>query len=86
MSYPFQISAVSHLPDTPMPDTVYVINPQPFLQSFYNERTNRHDPLLSEPFQQTIATKKVGIAGCGGMGGALAQILKIGRASCRERV
>lgn len=63
------------LPMVPEKNTIYILNPNNTSSDYYNERTNRNIGWISEEEQQILKGKTVGIAGCGGLGGLLAQIL-----------
>lgn len=64
---------VNALPFVHQPDTVYILQPNNPNPNYYNERTNRNIGWISEAEQQILRNKTVGIAGCGGIGGLLAQ-------------
>ncbi|OGI69253.1 hypothetical protein A3A09_00370 [Candidatus Nomurabacteria bacterium RIFCSPLOWO2_01_FULL_42_20] len=63
------------LPGNPDADSVYELLPKDFSQSYYDERTDRNIGWITREEQEMLKNSVVGIAGCGGMGGALAQIL-----------
>jgi molybdopterin/thiamine biosynthesis adenylyltransferase len=67
------IKKINVLPTTPEPNTAYILEPQNASLDFYHERTNRNIGWISQEEQQLLKNKTVGIAGCGGMGGLLAQ-------------
>lgn len=53
-------------------DTVYVLVPQMVSHDFYYQRTKRNLGWITEEEQEIIKNSVVSIAGCGGMGGAVA--------------
>lgn len=63
------------LPDVPEQGVVYVMPTQPKEPGFYEERTDRNIGWISREEQASLRGMTVGIAGCGGMGGLVAQIL-----------
>lgn len=59
------------LPAVPDANAIYhllSVNDNP---NFYYERTNRHSPFITKEEQSFLRTRRVGVAGCGGMGGYL---------------
>ncbi|MBX3709100.1 MAG: ThiF family adenylyltransferase [Gammaproteobacteria bacterium] len=69
------VKKLNTLPRTAKANTVYILAPRNSNPKYYNERTNRNIGWISEEEQQILKGKTVGIAGCGGMGGLLAQTL-----------
>lgn len=69
------IKKLNVLPRIPEANTVYILDPAKPNPEYYNERTNRNIGWISAEEQQLLKGKTVGIAGCGGMGGLLAQTL-----------
>ncbi|KGP64239.1 hypothetical protein EP47_04080 [Legionella norrlandica] len=67
------IKKLNTLPQTPEANTVYILEPCNSNPDYYDERTNRNIGWISEEEQQILKGKTIGIAGCGGMGGLLAQ-------------
>jgi molybdopterin/thiamine biosynthesis adenylyltransferase len=67
------IKTVDSLPSTAEANTIYVLPPKDANNHYYAERTNRNIGWISEEEQYSLKNKTVGIAGCGGMGGLLAQ-------------
>lgn len=61
----------SHIDD----NTNYILEPVNYSDSYYYERTDRNIGWLTAEEQNILKNSTVGIAGCGGMGGTLAQIL-----------
>lgn len=61
------------LPHLTEANTTYTLLPNNSNETYYNERTNRNIGWISEEEQALLKQKTVGIAGCGGMGGLLAQ-------------
>src|SRR3989344_989330 len=70
-----KIEQVHDLPGNLDAESIYVLLPKNFSQDFYNERTDRNIGWITKEEQELLRKSVVGIAGCGGMGGALAQIL-----------
>ena len=66
---------VIDLPDSPDNSTVYDLLPKNFSQEFYDERTDRNIGWITREEQEMLRNSKVGIAGCGGMGGLVAATL-----------
>src|SRR5258708_606589 len=68
------------LPENPRGDVIYKLLPKNPEEVYYNERTDRNIGWITREEQNEIIRKSViGIAGCGGMGGTLAQIfLRLG--------
>lgn len=73
---PLQLSTVDckKLPDNPDLNTVYRLLPNNPDEAYYRERTDRNIGWITEEEQSFLRSCTVGVAGCGGMGGALAQI------------
>lgn len=63
------------LPKEADKNSVYILEPVSRSESYYNERTNRNIGWISEEEQQMLKNMTVGVAGCGGMGGMVTQIL-----------
>lgn len=61
------------LPDTPDQSVVYRLLPQNPDDTYYNERIDRNLGWITEEEQHILHTSTIGIAGCGGMGGLLAE-------------
>ncbi len=64
----------STLPDNADLNTVYRLTPIDPDEAYYQERTDRNIGWITKEEQQMLKGAVVGIAGCGGMGGTLAQI------------
>ena len=63
------------LPSNPDADSIYVLLPKNFSQSYYDERTDRNIGWITKEEQEMLRNSVVGVAGCGGMGGHLAATL-----------
>jgi molybdopterin/thiamine biosynthesis adenylyltransferase len=63
------------LPHAPLRSTVYRLTPKDADEGYYRERTDRHLGWITSAEQEIIRNSKVGIAGCGGMGGLDVPIL-----------
>jgi len=70
-----KIEQVHDLPGNLDAESIYVLLPKNFSQDFYNERTDRNIGWITKEEQELLRKSVVGIAGCGGMGGTLAQAL-----------
>jgi molybdopterin/thiamine biosynthesis adenylyltransferase len=74
-----RIQECTHLPARPNPQTVYRLLPNSPLESYYHERTDRNIGWITPEEQRFLRTATVSIAGCGGMGGQLAEkFLRLG--------
>jgi len=62
------------LPENPDPNCVYTLLPKNPDDEYYRERTDRNIGWITREEQEILRKSVVGIAGCGGMGGQLAQI------------
>ena len=71
---PFDVVDCFDLPESPDPYTVYRLLPKNPDEEFYRERIDRNIGWITKEEQKMLRTKAIGIAGCGGMGGLLAQI------------
>ncbi len=56
-------------------DSFYILTPRQADESFYRERIDRNIGWVSPQEQEQLRNTTVGIAGCGGMGGLIAQTL-----------
>jgi molybdopterin/thiamine biosynthesis adenylyltransferase len=65
----------SHLPEILDPDAVYRLLPVGSDEEYYLERTDRNIGWITAEEQKILKKSIVGIAGCGGMGGQLAEKL-----------
>lgn len=63
------------LPENPSTDTVYHLKSKHSDQQFYEQRTDRNIGWITREEQAALRNVTIGIAGCGGMGGLLSQIL-----------
>ena len=63
------------LPEKAAEDIVYRLLPKNVDDEYYRERTDRNIGWITREEQEMLRKKAVGIAGCGGMGGFLGQIL-----------
>lgn len=70
-----KVLTLDQLPQQMDKDAVYRLLPQNVDEAYYKERTDRNIGWISEEEQQLLRKKTVGISGCGGMGGLIAQIL-----------
>ncbi len=67
------------LPKNPDTNVVYKLLPKDPENAYYKERTDRNIGWITCKEQEILRNKTIGIAGCGGMGGLLAQIfLRLG--------
>ncbi len=67
------------LPNAPQTDAVYRLLPKDPDVLYYRERVDRNIGWITEDEQATLRRTVVGIAGCGGMGGRLAEtFLRLG--------
>jgi len=67
------------LPDNPDVNTVYRLLPKNIDEAYYLERTDRNIGWITREEQEILRQSTIGIAGCGGMGGLLAQVfLRLG--------
>lgn len=71
---PFNVVECFDLPESPDPNTVYRMLPKNPDEEFYRERIDRNIGWITKEEQEMLRAKAIGIAGCGGMGGLLAQI------------
>src|SRR3989338_5770836 len=75
---PLVLSA-TELPDQPDMHTVYRLYPHNPDESFYWERVDRNIGWITREEQALLRNATVGIAGCGGMGGMIAErLLRLG--------
>ncbi|MEK7510770.1 MAG: ThiF family adenylyltransferase [Patescibacteria group bacterium] len=71
--------SLTELPIHPDTAQIYRLEPKDPNPLYYAERTDRNIPWITEAEQYALLDKVVGIAGCGGMGAAIAQIfLRLG--------
>lgn len=63
------------VPNNPRLGATYHLTPKNFDQAFYDERTNRNIGWITKEEQAILHASTVGIAGVGGMGGYVAQVL-----------
>ncbi|HYF28845.1 MAG TPA: ThiF family adenylyltransferase, partial [Candidatus Paceibacterota bacterium] len=69
----------TELPEHPDLTKIYRLLPNDEDPAYYAERVDRNIGWLTEAEQYALFGKVVGIAGCGGMGGAIAQsLLRLG--------
>ncbi len=67
------------LPEFPQENCVYKLVPKEKSPEFYSERTDRNIGFITHENQKMLKNAKIGIAGCGGMGGQLAyNLLRLG--------
>jgi molybdopterin/thiamine biosynthesis adenylyltransferase len=67
------------LPENPDLNTVYKMLPKNPDEAFYKERTDRNIGWITPEEQQIVKNSVVGVAGCGGIGGQLAEkFLRLG--------
>ncbi len=67
------------LPNDAREDAIYRLLPKNADQAFYRERTDRNIGWITREEQEIIRGSTIGIAGCGGMGGQLAEkFLRLG--------
>lgn len=62
------------LPENPDQNSVYCLLPKNVDEAYYWERVDRNVGWITREEQEMLRSKVIGIAGCGGMGGMLAQI------------
>lgn len=62
-------------PFEPLPGAAYRLLPRNADPDYYRERTDRNIGWITREEQETIRCATVGIAGCGGMGGRVAELL-----------
>src|SRR5690606_20489470 len=63
------------LPDQLEKESFYQLAPLQPCETYYNARVDRNIGWITPEEQSMLKHKTVGISGCGGMGGLLAQIL-----------
>jgi molybdopterin/thiamine biosynthesis adenylyltransferase len=63
------------LPASPDTDHIYRLLPRDRGEGFYAERTDRNIGWITEVEQEVLAGSAVAVAGCGGMGGVVAELL-----------
>ncbi len=63
------------LPERPQQTRIYRLLPKHPDPAYYRERTDRHIGWLTPEEQDMLKSRRVGIAGCGGMGALLAERL-----------
>lgn len=67
------------LPENPDVHTIYRLLPKNEDASYYHERTDRNIGWITREEQELVRRSTIGIAGCGGMGGQLAEkFLRLG--------
>ncbi len=67
------------VPENPDLSVVYKFLPKSPNEAYYGERTDRNVGWITREEQEILKKSTVGIAGCGGMGGALAErLLRLG--------
>lgn len=71
----FQTITCNTLPRKLDLDSVYYVEPKNPDCSYYHARTDRNIGWITQSEQELLRNSVVGIAGCGGMGGLLSQIL-----------
>lgn len=71
----FSTVYTKELPDNPSPENVYILEPIEKPENYYTDRTNRNIGWITNEEQNILKNTTIGIAGCGGMGGLVAQIL-----------
>ncbi len=64
-----------NLPEKMERGTVYRLLPQDFDPAYYEARTDRNIGWITREEQELVRRSVVGVAGCGGMGGRLAEVL-----------
>ena len=74
-----QIRKCIDLPERPEADTVYFFPPCNPDETYYQERTDRNVGWITKDEQQALRGMTLAIAGCGGMGGQIAEkFLRLG--------
>ena len=66
---------LTELSENASAEQVYILKPKSTDDAFYSERTDRNIGWITKEEQAYLRGLTVGIAGCGGMGGLVAQIL-----------
>jgi molybdopterin/thiamine biosynthesis adenylyltransferase len=70
-----KLKICSQLPEQLDSKYIYELEPVDSNDNYYRERTDRNIGWITSDEQSLLKKKTVGISGCGGMGGMLAQIL-----------
>lgn len=70
-----QTLEIKDIPDNFQEDAIYVLRPVNPDDSYYNNRTERHEGWLTTDEQRLLKSATVGVAGLGGMGGPLTPVL-----------
>jgi molybdopterin/thiamine biosynthesis adenylyltransferase len=70
-----KVKKFTELPEQLDQQYVYELEPNNVNDNYYRERVDRNIGWITEDEQYLLKQKTVGVSGCGGMGGLLAQIL-----------
>lgn len=74
MDKELQVVESCDVPENPESGMIYRLLPKNVDEEYYRERTDRNIGWITREEQDILRNSVVGIAGCGGMGGQLAQI------------